>query len=310
VAGIFLITNAVHRFCRLSLNGSPEASASRASTNSSTQIMSRGLQYRPMRFATLLLVALMLVTARAQERYDDAGLTFTRAYIRGNAIDFESPIAVDWEATARRHYGAARLANPARDEIRKYWREVSGATFEYDIPVPERFRGGYFYLIAESGSGFLQLTKLIGSVSYDSDEQATRISPPSFSGTVRGVGSGSLRPADAGFVVYSAARPTVTRIDGLASRTQEPRLSVVQNGNENVFTLMERGRTLVIDRKPVKYPTLQSASVLTFGTATYLFIRWAPDTNCIEACCEHAYSLYRIDAGAKTVLENFYDCDV
>src|SRR5262245_31157485 len=129
-----------------------------------------------MRFATLLLVALMLVTARSQERYDDSGLTFTRGYIRGNQIDFESPLAVERGTIARRHYGDARLANPSRDEIRKLWREVSGATLEYDIAVPPGFRAGYFYVIAESGSGFLEVTKLVGSVHYDSDEQATRIS--------------------------------------------------------------------------------------------------------------------------------------
>jgi hypothetical protein len=32
--------------------------------------------------------------------------------------------------------------------------------------------------------------------------------------------------------------------------------------------------------------------------------------DCIEACCEHAYSLYRIGDLADLVLENFYDCDV
>jgi hypothetical protein len=264
-----------------------------------------------MRFATPLLIALMLVAARAQERYDDTGLTFTRGYIRGNQIDFESPIAMDWETLARRHYGDGRLANPSRDEIRKLWREVSGATLEYDIAVPPAFRASYFYVIAESGSGFLEVTKLVGSVHYDSDEQASRISPPSFSGTVRGVVIRSPRPTDAGFVVYSAGRPTVTRIDGLTTRTQEPLISVAQDRSENVFTIADQGRTVIIDRKPSKYPTLQSASLLRLGTAaTYVFIRWAPDTNCIEACCEHAYSLYRIDSGAKLVLENFYDCDV
>jgi len=32
--------------------------------------------------------------------------------------------------------------------------------------------------------------------------------------------------------------------------------------------------------------------------------------DCIEACCEHAYSLYRVGDAAELVLENFYGLDV
>ncbi len=190
---------------------------------------------------------------------------------------------------ARSHYGDARLANPDRDELRKQWSEVSGAsTIEYRTDVPPIFRSGGFYLLAESGSGFLEPTELKGTVTYKTDQDATRISQPGFSGTVHG--RRTARTGDAGFIVYSPMPFTVSIVDALFSRNQEPRCLVRRDGDENVFTLAYRGKLIAVDRKTAKYPVLQSSTLFSFqqSSAAYLLIRWAPDKDCIEACCEHA----------------------
>ena len=263
-----------------------------------------------MRSMKMLSLAVTLVLGWPQQRYENANLIFTPAYLRSGDVEFDTPLDVDWEALARNHYGSAKLTNPDRDEIRRRWSEVTGATFEFDASLPPLFKSGTFYLIAESGSGFLEPTQLKGTVTYQSDEAATQISAPTFYGTV--LTAVNPRPADAGFIVYSPVRRTVTKIEGLRNRTQEPRLSVRQEGNENIFTLTDRGKMIVVGRKPAKYPVLQSATLFRFGQGdtAYLAIRWVPDKDCIEACCEHAYSLYRISDVAELVLENFYDCDV
>jgi hypothetical protein len=265
----------------------------------------------PMQSIKVLSLVMTLALGWCAQRYESANLVFTRAYLRSPDIEFDAPVDVDWERLARSHYGDARLANPDRDELRKQWSEISSAsTIEYRADVPPMFRSGSFYLLAESGSGFVEPAELHGAVTYATDQAATRISQPSFSGNVH-----ARRPAragDAGFVVYSPVRFTVSTIDALSSRNQEPRLSVRRDGDENVFTLAYRGKLIAVDRKPAKYPVLQSSALFSFqqNSAAYLLIRWAPDKDCIEACCEHAYSLYRIGDFAERVLENSYDCDV
>jgi len=264
-----------------------------------------------MQSMKILSIVMPFLLAWPQQRYENANLVFTSAYLRSRDIEFDTPLDVDWEKLARTHYGDAKLANPDRDEIRKQWNEISrGATIEYDADVPQMFRSGAFYLLAESESGFVEPTKLTGSVTYKSDEDAVQIAPPMFSGTIHGTGT-SLA-TDAGFMVYSPVRVPVSRIDGLTSRKQDPRLSVRREHDENVFTLALAGKLTTVGRKPAKYPVLQSATLFSFGqgATTYLLIRWAPDKDCIEACCEHAYSLYRVGDAAELILENFYGCDV
>src|SRR5215831_8830900 len=130
-----------------------------------------------MQSMKILSVVMTLVLAWPQQRYENANLVFTPAYLRARDIEFDAPVNVDWEKLARSHYGDAKLANPDRDELRRRWNEGSAAaTIEYDTDVPQIFRSGTFYLLAESGSGLVVPTKLTGTVTYKSDQDAVQIS--------------------------------------------------------------------------------------------------------------------------------------
>src|SRR5262249_20301941 len=120
-----------------------------------------------MRSMKVFSLAMTLIFGWPQQRYENANLVFTPAYVRFGNIEFDTPLNVDWEGLARNYFGKAKLANPDRDEIRKRWSEIiQGATFEYDAVLPQSFRSGTFYLIAESGNGFLEPTQLRGTVTY------------------------------------------------------------------------------------------------------------------------------------------------
>jgi hypothetical protein len=49
---------------------------------------------------------------------------------------------------------------------------------------------------------------------------------------------------------------------------------------------------------------------MTPGGPRFLFVQWAPDDQCVEACCQRRFDLYQLDDQPRSVSSNHYACDV
>jgi hypothetical protein len=260
-----------------------------------------------------LLLVIFLVSQAGLRESKSGALDFRRAYLESDELRVESGSAVSWEQAARRNFHKFDLSHPDMDEIKQHWSEVSSAAvFDYEAPLRSNTDEHYF-AVCSSGLAEFKPEKLHGQVIFPSDGNQKMIGPPQFSGQLVGKPVCPKPPLDPGFVLFSETPRTSTVLPvKLGSPDSGPRIERNIDGKRAIYLYRDReGTNFELGRFPVQYEAFQIASLIRIsGDVSYLFVRWAPDTGCVEACCEHRYSLYRTGPDAIQVLSNDYGCDV
>ncbi len=73
-----------------------------------------------------------------------------------------------------------------------------------------------------------------------------------------------------------------------------------------------QGHYALLGQHTPKFSGVRKTYLLSISgePSKYLFVCWARDTECTEACCKHSYSLVRLGKEVENLLGNAYGCDV
>lgn len=237
------------------------------------------------------------------------------AQATSRGVSFEPAFPVDWERVARTNFRLFDVDHPDRAQVRGHYFEPGGiALFEYEALLPASKTSSYHYALAESGAVPLLPEKLLGSIGYDSNRSATRVQPPRFWGTMLARAATGQAVADVGFVMI-ADKPLTFQMIKVAASADNGSAGIVRtkvDEKKDAFVYRDsEGSHFQIGEHTTKFPGVKSAYVMSVsGDQTkYLFVRWAPDTDCVEGCCQHSYLLIRLGKEAEVVAESSYACD-
>lgn len=223
--------------------------------------------------------------------------TFSRAYLRPDGLCFDSPVALDWEAMARREFKTFALDNPPRDQLLSSMR-MGDPTFTYSADLPDTLTHLHFYLIAETGPQPVVPERLLGTIRY-------RFQPPAnpeldvFSGEICLPVPKAID--DAGFVATSSVPLSWQQTPATLVRSDSTTLVRLQSGSS--AALPAPG----FDGGAVEVKTAYILSSTELATK-YVFIRRMAD--CPRVCCEFTYDIYRWESGLPVVASNAYGCDI
>jgi hypothetical protein len=156
--------------------------------------------------------------------------------------------------------------------------------------------------------------KLAGQILFPTDPAMKATGPPQYSGTLAGKIACPGPPLDPGFVLISDVRRT-SEVSAVSVKVAQasPGIEKKIEGSQALYSYDDReGHHVELGRHVLKFPGLQQASLIKISgdPASYLFVRWKPDTDCTEGCCEFSYALYRLEKEVTPVLSNDYGCDV
>lgn len=223
--------------------------------------------------------------------------TFSRAYLTGGDVCFESPVPVDWEALARQTLHAFPLEDPPRDRLLTLGEATGSPILPFSAALPKTFEGLRFYLLTESGVRSIEPRELHGWVRYR-DSPPARPELERFSGEVCMPVPAGLR--DAGFVV-SASYPV---------SWQTAPAALVRSGATTLVRLEEGASSLPPPGLDGGAVEVKSAHIL-YSTALpirYLLVRRV--AQCPSVCCEFTYDIYRWEPGLPVIASNTYGCDI
>jgi len=262
----------------------------------------------------LLLVCLLPNPARPQPT--TPALQFKAAETTDRGIAFEPAFPVNWEQVARVSFHAFDIDRPDRAQIREHFFEP-GATayFQYEASLPAAKTPSYYYVLAETGLFPVIPDKLLGEIAYASDRSATQVGPPTFFGRVSAHPSMPQKIAGAGFVLI-AGRPLTFRVSEVAMVGNESLPGIAQRSvDEKTVTYVYhdgQGHQALLGQHARKFPGAKNAYLVSISGEPdkYLFVQWSPDTDCVEGCCEHSYSLIHLGNKAENIVGNAYGCDV
>ncbi len=210
-----------------------------------------------------------------------------------NAVLFDDVMNLDWEQLAQAHfrpYPLTGLTEAQRDELSQQAHSGS-AYIDYDVPMPDAYRMVRLILLSADGVRNLSVAGAIGTVRYELRDGPGKIAPVIHFGQIIGVPDPN-NVSGGGFVArfgdgQALVRETIVGPDNPALEAVNPL----------------KGLAAVIQ---IRYR-------FSGTEASYLFVEYEADTDCIHGCCAHSYYLFREHPHTRAITPltfSRYGCDI
>lgn len=210
------------------------------------------------------------------------------------AIRFRDFLKIDWEQLAKAHYTAYPLTGLSETQIAELAKKMSlfgDANIDYPAPVTEEYSRARFVFLSADGSRPLNVTGLKGIVRYALTRDLKRVTRVSHFGGILGMPDPNNAPGG-GFV------------------------ALLKDGQEFLSETIVGPENPALDAvNPLKGLGVLTQIEYRFSgaDAAYLFVQYEADNDCIQACCQFSYYLFRKDpeTGELTQLRySRYACDI
>ena len=254
---------------------------------------------------TISAGVLTLAAPSAARAGDTPKFVAARYDATASVVLFESPVEIDWEAKARKHFKMFDFERPTTKDIaylrERIW-EISGDTEEkFSFAPPRGWRAMSYVLISARGIEPLRVARLEGTISFDFDQSQ----PPAFIGVRHFSGEAASQRGvrGGGFALLSRHAAPPKRIDGA--------VATVARGADGVTLSYADAEGRASITYPAKWHgTFETAFGLRVAGRRYLFIDWPPDTANYDAGCQDSFFLYEVGKTLTLVATNDYNCDV
>lgn len=237
-----------------------------------------------------------LAHAEDNELFDREAPKFFRAFHEGSVIKFYPPSNIKWEALAPAKIREINLGIPDKDTLAYLNQHPSAfgwATINYVSSLPDTIKNTFYYLIGPNGGIPLTPKMLLGEALFKIDRKQNKVYRRSFYGYVTGEAINSANGKSVGFVVSSTKEIVFSVEDGTISKDALINASDLKVKNKEFWKILKNYHFRVANTGEL-----------------YTFIQWAPDTDCVQLCCENRYSIYSNKDKVKLVAYNYYNCDI
>jgi hypothetical protein len=253
---------------------------------------------------TLVLVLATTVLAGPSAEPTEAPTLLPARYSDGRFF-FPSKRTIDWQRLAPKRLTSVDITRPnaaQRRQIEKRRDAYNNAEFGFDAPIPDEMGSASFFLISPAGIASLKLLRMHGTVRFTLSKKEGEISERSFFGELVAAMTGPTAPSEGGFVVESALSP-VTVLDSPAEATVRRLVSAKLDAEKDVVQREALQKMLVVKKA-------FEVRLAPPDGPVFVFIQWAPDTTCAEACCTDSYELATVEQVPRTIASNRYGCDI
>jgi hypothetical protein len=250
------------------------------------------------------LLALALVSTCVARAEEAPRFVPTRYDAAAHVVRFESPVEIDWNAEARKHFTKFDFEHLTAKDIaylrERIW-EISGDAQETFSFAPSHSRRAMSYtLISARGVEALRVAAFEGTIRFDFDHSM----PPVLVGTSffgEAVSQGGV--SGGGFALLSRHESLPERIVGA--------MVTIGRGADGVTLSYADGEGRASIKLPVKWhDKFETAFGLRVAGRRFLFVDWPPDIANYEAGCQDSFFLYEVGTTLTPVAASDYNCDV